>query len=138
MDTNQRYRFVNRTYEVWFNLSRDEILGKSVHELLGETVYQRVEPYINQVFEGQTVTLEAEIPFSLGKRCISATLIPDGDRNTQVRGFYSLMTDISEQRNAALREQKRAEQASILEERNRMAREIHDTLAHPHHNTFCL
>ncbi|WP_442948017.1 AAA family ATPase [Nostoc sp.] len=138
VDANQRYLFVNRTYEVWFNLSRDEILGKSVHELLGETVYQRFEPYINQVFEGQTVTLEAEIPFSLGKRCISATLIPDcdcpggsakGDRNAQVRGFYSLITDISEQRNAALREQKRAEQASILEERNRMAREIHDTLA---------
>ncbi|MBN3949658.1 MAG: PAS domain-containing protein [Nostoc sp. NMS7] len=138
VDTNRRYQFVNRTYEVWFNLSRDEILGKYVHELLGETVYQRVEPFINQVFEGQTVTLEAEIPFSLGKRCISATLIPDcdcprgsakGDRNAQVRGFYSLITDISEQRNAALREQKRAEQASILEERNRMAREIHDTLA---------
>ncbi|MEH2283511.1 MAG: AAA family ATPase [Nostoc sp.] len=138
VDANQRYLFVNRTYEVWFNLSRDEILGKSVHELLGETIYQRFEPFINQVFEGQTVTLEAEIPFSLGKRCISATLIPDcdrptgsakGDRNAQVRGFYSLITDVSEQRNAALREQKRAEQASILEERNRMAREIHDTLA---------
>ncbi|MEH2320033.1 AAA family ATPase [Nostoc sp.] len=129
VDANQRYRFVNRTYEVWFNLSRDEILGKSVHELLGETVYQRVEPSINQVFQGQTVTLEAEIPFSLGKRCISATLLPDFDRNAQVRGFYSLITDISEQRNAALRERKRAEVASILEERNRMAREIHDTLA---------
>ncbi|HEY9642750.1 MAG TPA: histidine kinase [Coleofasciculaceae cyanobacterium] len=37
--------------------------------------------------------------------------------------------DISERRNAALRERKRAEAASILEERNRMAREIHDTLA---------
>ncbi|MHC5755381.1 MAG: AAA family ATPase [Nostoc sp.] len=138
VDANQRYQFVNHTYEVWFNLSRDEILGKYVHELLGEPVYQRVEPFINQVFEGQTVTLEAEIPFSLGKRCISATLIPDcdcprdsakGDRNTQVRGFYSLITDVSEQRNAALRERKRAEHASILEERNRMAREIHDTLA---------
>ncbi|MGI8500211.1 MAG: PAS domain-containing protein [Hassallia sp.] len=129
VDANQRYRFVNRTYEVWFNLSRDEILGKSVHDLMGETIYQRFERYINQVFEGQTVTLEAEIPFSLGKRCISATLLPDFDRDAQVRGFYSLITDISEQRNAALRERKRAEAASILEERNRMAREIHDTLA---------
>jgi signal transduction histidine kinase len=73
------------------------------------------------VFEGQTVTLEAEIPFSLGKRSISATLIPDFNRNAQVRGFHSLITDISDR--------KRAEAASILEERNRMAREIHDTLA---------
>jgi signal transduction histidine kinase len=48
-------------------------------------------------------------------------LIPDFDANAQVRGFYSLITDISDR--------KRAEHASILEERNRMAREIHDTLA---------
>jgi len=121
VDANQRYQFINRTYEVWFNRSRDEILGKYVHELLGQTVYQIVEPYIYQAFEGQTVTLEAEIPSSLGKKSISATLIPDFDCNAQVRGFYSLMTDISDQ--------KRAEAASILEERNRMAREIHDTLA---------
>ncbi|MEG3848032.1 AAA family ATPase, partial [Microcoleus sp. herbarium19] len=121
VDANQRYQFVNRTYEVWFSRSRDEILGNFVHELLGEIVYQRVEPYINQAFEGQTVTLETEIPFSLGKRCINVTLIPDFDRDAQVRGFYSLITDISDR--------KRAEEASILEERNRMAREIHDTLA---------
>ncbi|KAB8318232.1 AAA family ATPase [Tolypothrix campylonemoides VB511288] len=129
VDADQRYRFVNRTYEVWFSRSRDEILGKSVSELLGEAAYQIVEPYINRALEGQTTTIEAEIPFSLGKKYISATLIPDFDHNAQVRGFYGLITDISEQRNAALRERKRAEAASILEERNRMAREIHDTLA---------
>jgi predicted ATPase/signal transduction histidine kinase/GAF domain-containing protein/tRNA A-37 threonylcarbamoyl transferase component Bud32 len=121
VNANRCYQFINRTYEVWFNRSRDEILGNSVRQLLGEAVYQRVEPYINQVFEGQTVPLEAEIPFPIGKRYISAILIPDFDADAQVRGFYSLITDISDRR--------RAEQASILEERNRMAREIHDTLA---------
>ncbi|MBW4491025.1 MAG: AAA family ATPase [Trichocoleus desertorum ATA4-8-CV12] len=121
VDANCRYQFINRTYEIWFDLSRDEILGKYVYELLDKTVYQRVEPFINQVFAGQTVNLEAEIPFPVGKKSISGTLIPDFDANTQVRGFYSLITDISDQ--------KRAEEASILEERNRMAREIHDALA---------
>jgi signal transduction histidine kinase len=121
VDANRCYQFINRTYEIWFNCSRDEILGEPVHALLGETVYPIFEPSINQVFEGQTVALEAEIPSSLGTRCISVTLIPDFDHNAQVRGFYSLMTDISDR--------KRAEHASILEERNRMAREIHDTLA---------
>jgi predicted ATPase/signal transduction histidine kinase/GAF domain-containing protein/tRNA A-37 threonylcarbamoyl transferase component Bud32 len=121
VNANRCYRFINHTYEIWFNRSRDEILGNSVLQLFGEAVYQRIEPYINQVFEGQTVLLETEIPFPIGERYISATLIPDFDANAQVRGFYSLITDISDRR--------RAEQASILEERNRMAREIHDTLA---------
>jgi PAS domain S-box-containing protein len=37
--------------------------------------------------------------------------------------------DFTEQRNAALRERKQTEEALILKERNRLAREIHDTLA---------
>jgi PAS domain S-box-containing protein len=129
VDINRCYQFINRTYEVWFSRSCDEILGNSVRELLGETVYQKIEPYIDRVFAGQTVTMEAEIPFELGKRSISSTLIPDfvggasplENRHDRVRGFYSLITDISDR--------KLAEAASILEERNRMAREIHDTLA---------
>jgi PAS domain S-box-containing protein len=129
IDANLCYQFVNRTYEDWFSRSRDEILGKSIRELLGETAYQVAEPYINQALAGQITTYEAEISYPFGKKHITATFIPDFDSNAQVRGFYGLITDISEQRNAALRERKRAEEASILEERNRMAREIHDTLA---------
>ncbi len=43
--------------------------------------------------------------------------------------MLGVILDVSEQREAALRERNKAEAASILEERNRMAREIHDTLA---------
>ena len=121
VDATQHYRFVNHTYEVWFDCNRDAILGKHSCELLGEAAYQIAEPYINRVLAGQITTHEAEIPYPSGKKHISATFIPDFDRNAQVRGFYGLITDIGDR--------KRAEAASILEERNRMAREIHDTLA---------
>ncbi|HYX13039.1 MAG TPA: AAA family ATPase [Nostoc sp.] len=69
-------------------------------------------------------------------------IYPDGSIHWLIgrgRGIYNaagqpvrmlgVILDISEQHDAALRERKRAEHASILEERNRMAREIHDTLA---------
>lgn len=67
---------------------------------------------------------------------------PDGSIHWLIsrgRGIYNsagqpvrmlgVILDISELHNAALRERKLAEATSILEERNRMAREIHDTLA---------
>jgi len=73
--------------------------------------------------------MRQNFPIRLAKSISVLPNIPDFDRNAQVRGYYGLVIDISEQRNAALRERKRAEEASILEERNRMAREIHDTLA---------
>ncbi|QHG20357.1 AAA family ATPase [Nostoc sp. ATCC 53789] len=121
VDADQRYRFANRTYEEWFQRSRGEILGKHICENLGEASYQVVQPYINQALAGQITTYEAEIPCVFGKKYISNSLIPDVDNNGQVKGYYGLITDISDR--------KRAEEASILEERNRMAREIHDTLA---------
>jgi PAS domain S-box-containing protein len=129
VDANRRYRFINQTYEVWFGCRRDEILGKSIRELLGEAAYQIVEPFIDRALKGQMTTFEARIPYPLGEKYISATFIPDFDRSDQIKGYYGLIADISEQRDAALRERKRAEEASILEERNRIAREIHDTLA---------
>ncbi|MBD2067787.1 AAA family ATPase [Leptolyngbya sp. FACHB-671] len=121
IDANQRYRFANRTYEEWFGCSRGEIRGKHICENLGEAAYQVVQPYINQALAGQVITYESEISCVSGKKYISNFLIPDFDGNGQVKGYYGLITDISDR--------KRAEEASILEERNRMAREIHDTLA---------
>ncbi|HIK16783.1 MAG TPA: AAA family ATPase [Leptolyngbyaceae cyanobacterium M33_DOE_097] len=121
VDSSQRYRFANRTYEEWFHRSPSEILGKSVRENVGEASYEVLQPYINQALAGQITTYEAEIPCEFGKKYISNYLLPDFDANGQVKGYYGLITDISDR--------KRAEEASILEERNRMAREIHDTLA---------
>jgi PAS domain S-box-containing protein len=129
-DCNQRYQFANQTCEIWFGCSRDRILGKLNRELLGEVAYQAVEPYIKQALGGQITTYETELAYPSGKKHISAIYIPDfvggkpaplENRNAQVRGYYGLITDISDR--------KLAEAASILEERNRMAREIHDTLA---------
>ncbi|BAY50248.1 serine/threonine protein kinase and signal transduction histidine kinase with GAF and PAS/PAC sensor (plasmid) [Scytonema sp. HK-05] len=129
VDANQHYQFVNQTYEDWFCCSRDKILGKHTREILGEAAYQVAQPYINRALSGQITIYESEIPYPFGKRYIRGSLIPDFDLNHQVRGYYGLITDITEQRNAVLRERQQAEEASILNERNRMAREIHDTLA---------
>ena len=102
VDANQRYQSVNRNYEVWFGCSRDEILGKQIRELIGEPAYQVAEPYINRVLAGQTTNYEREVPFPLGNRYVSVSLIPDFDHNAQVRGIYGLFTDISERKRIEL------------------------------------
>ncbi|MBD2037138.1 AAA family ATPase [Leptolyngbya sp. FACHB-321] len=129
VDADLRYRFVNQTYEDWFGCSRDEILSRHIREIIGEAAYQVAQPYIDQVLAGQLTLYEAELPYPFGDRYVSGSLIPDFDANHQVRGYYGLVTDVTQQRNAALRERQQEQKASILNERNRMAREIHDTLA---------
>ncbi|MBD3887107.1 PAS domain-containing protein [Phormidium tenue FACHB-886] len=129
VDANRCYQFVNQTYEEWFGCSRDEIVGRHTRAILGEAAYQAVESYIEQVLAGQITIYQAEIPYPSGTRYVSGSLIPDFDANNHIRGYCGLITDITEQRNAALRERKQAEETTLLNERNRMAREIHDTLA---------
>jgi two-component system, NarL family, sensor kinase len=100
VDANQHVRFLNRTYEVWHGHSRDELLGRHIREFLGEVIYQQFEPYIKEALEGQIVTFEVEVSFPTGKRYTSGTYIPDFDHNAQVRGYYALISDISDYKRA--------------------------------------
>ncbi len=121
IDTDWRYRFVNQTYEDWLGCHREQILGKHIYELPGDVTGRIAEALSNRMVEGQIITFEAETLCAMGEKSISATFVPDFSHSNQMQGYYGLIADISDR--------KRAEAASILEERNRFAREIHDTLA---------
>lgn len=111
VDASQHYRFVNKTYEIWFDCQKEDILGKTIQEVIGLEAYQRVLPYITQVLAGEIVNYEAEVPYQgHHTRDISAILVPDIDEHQVVQGYYALITDISEQQ-AALRERKSTEAA---------------------------
>jgi PAS domain S-box-containing protein len=99
VDADQRYQFVNRAYEVWFNRSREEIIGKSVREIQSEAAYEISEPYIKQLLEGQRISFEAEIPKG-SNYYISATYIPHFGTDGQVKGYYGLIADISDRKQA--------------------------------------
>ncbi|PZO37910.1 MAG: serine/threonine protein kinase [Pseudanabaena frigida] len=124
-----------------WNDNHARLLGLVPDEV--ESSYQawrdRVHPEdIDRIEQAVTAALTTHTDFEAEYRVI----YPDGNIRWLVgrgRGIYNadgqpvqmlgVILDISEQRDAALLERKRAEEASILEERNRMAREIHDTLA---------
>ncbi|MBF2087304.1 MAG: PAS domain S-box protein, partial [Synechococcales cyanobacterium K44_A2020_017] len=100
-DASQRYQFVNHTYEAWFGCRKEEILGRTVEEVIGTEAYRQVRQHIEQVLTGTTVTYEANLPYQGGQgRYISAVLVPDRDCEGQVRGYYALITDISDRKQA--------------------------------------
>lgn len=101
IDAFQRYRFVNRTYEIWFNRKREDILGKTVQTVIGTKVYQQLQHYIERALAGETVTYEATVPVQDNQtRYISAVLVPDRNENQEVQGYYTLITDVSERKAA--------------------------------------
>jgi len=96
-DTNERCLFANAAYERWFGVSPQELLGKSLRELLGP-IYPLNEPYIQGALRGEPKRFERTIPLPNGgpRQRALASYIPDIDNGT-VRGFVAIITDISEQ-----------------------------------------
>lgn len=112
-DRDQRYRFVNQTYETWFGHPQEALLGCTVESVIGPDAYRRVQAYIERVFAGETVTYEACMPYPEDTpRHVSAILVPDSDDQGQVQGYYALVTDISDRKRA---EQQIRQQAALID-----------------------
>lgn len=116
-DLEQINRFANEAYSEWFGMTPDEILGRHIRDVLGETIYRLNQSHIELALSGQAQHFEREITDRRGvKRQSDARYIPDV-RNGQVCGFFVLVSDVSEHKrlNKALREREaELEQAQRL------------------------
>ncbi|MHC5768190.1 MAG: PAS domain S-box protein [Nostoc sp.] len=96
VDSQQRYRFNNKEYEDWFGIPTSEIYGKHIREIVGESVYQSILPYIEAVLSGEKVTYETQVPDKDGtNHYLNITYVPQFSHQGKVEGFVALITDIT-------------------------------------------
>ncbi|MBC1218606.1 PAS domain S-box protein [Nostoc sp. UCD121] len=96
VDTQQRYRFNNKKYEDWFGLAASEIYGKHIREILGESVYQSILPYVEAVLSGKEVTYETQLLHKDGTHhYVNVSYVPQFSEQGKVKGFVALITDIT-------------------------------------------
>jgi two-component system CheB/CheR fusion protein len=103
VDAEGRYRYVNRRYREMFDRSGDEILGRTVAELLGAAAYRKIRPYVESALSGEEVTFQTELDIASLRRPVHVRYVPDIDAAGRVAGFFSLITDMTEQRGAERR-----------------------------------
>ncbi len=98
VDAQQVYRFTNRAYEDWFGQPRSAINGHSLEAVLGKSLYQEIRGYVETALSGESVTFEQEIPKNGIPHWVSATYVSHGDAKGEVKGFFAVISDISDRK----------------------------------------
>ncbi|MFN6165839.1 MAG: ATP-binding protein [Pseudanabaena sp.] len=99
VDEHQCYQFNNKAYEDWLGKVPTQIYGMNLKSVWGNNCYTKLIAYVKLALLGQVVTYENEILLKDGQlRSVNVTYIPHIDEQKNVKGFFSLTTDISERK----------------------------------------
>ncbi|MGC1480381.1 MAG: PAS domain-containing protein [Chthoniobacterales bacterium] len=94
----EEYQFVNGQYEKWFGLKPEEIIGRTVHEVVGDEAYEVVQPRIQSVLSGNPISYHSQLRYRHGgARDVWAEYIPHRSLEGEVTGFYVMVVDVSDQ-----------------------------------------
>ena len=97
-DREFRNRMANAAYIEFFGKSPEELFGTHIRDLLGEELYAKNLPYMEGALAGRKQLFDREIRTPTGEvRYTQASYIPD-IADGEVRGFFVLVTDITERR----------------------------------------
>ena len=99
IDRDYRYRFLNRHNEEWLGLSRNELTGRAVAEVVGAGRFAQMLPLLERVLGGETVSVEQLLAQPSGEeRWESVHYAPNRDAEDRVIGIYAVHTDVHDQK----------------------------------------
>ncbi len=131
---DRRYRFVNRLYGAWFQCSSDDVIGKTIDEVLGPETMKLAGVYIDRALGGEEVHFQPEVQYPAGPRWVDAHYVPDFDASGKVLGFSVLVLDITQRKlaeDAVRQSEARLKEANqALQAADRRKDEFLATLAH--------
>jgi PAS domain S-box-containing protein len=111
-DSDEKMRFMNKTGEDWNGRPRDEIIGMTMLELVGEQRYQKLKPYIDGALSGERQSFSHEASYgNTEMRSVNVAYLPEFDESGAVRGFFGIVQDVTE----TLAMQRRLSQSQKME-----------------------
>jgi len=98
-----RYLWVSHGYATWVRRTVSQIAGHPIREVVGERGFADIQPYIEQVLNGERVEYTTQVHFSgPGERWIHAVYAPTCSAEGLVDGWIAVVSDITERRELEL------------------------------------
>jgi diguanylate cyclase (GGDEF)-like protein/PAS domain S-box-containing protein len=104
IDRDLRYRFSNEHFRSMMGVDPQAMLGKTVGEVFGQEFEESIAHLNEPALRGQRVHYEREGWHNGKQRQVMGDLIPDIAADGGVSGFYLMALDITERKNAELRQ----------------------------------
>ena len=122
LDVNRRYKFVNNTFLRHNARRREDVIGKTSEEVLGNEAARLGDPYVARAIAGETVTYERPVTHPDGqRRWFRIRTVPDKASDGTVQGLYVVGMDIHDIKLAQ----------AVLETSEAELRNAMDALPHP-------
>lgn len=118
LDLDYRYKTVNQAYLDIHGLTREEVIGKSVSEILGETLFfNKLKEKIDKALQGESVSfIETNLPNTTKIKALKVSYVPYWSDDGVIVGFIFKGEDITElEAKQRIIELKEAEQKHIIE-----------------------
>jgi PAS domain S-box-containing protein len=103
VDRDLTVRFANRAYLEWFGLTRDQIIGRSAVEVLGEQALRGREEIVTRVLAGEALELPNQLEGSDGRLGDFWTYRLPRVRDGRVEGYYFIASEVTAIRQAERR-----------------------------------
>jgi PAS domain S-box-containing protein len=96
-DRNLNVKYLNKTAEHFFGPDSKTVIGKSIQELIGTSVFKTAKPLLERVLNGETIKFHSSIPGKNGIVMQARTYLSPFCENGEITGILTLNVDMSDQ-----------------------------------------
>ncbi|MGA7986359.1 MAG: GGDEF domain-containing protein [Burkholderiales bacterium] len=97
VDASETYRFANRAYEALFGLAPEQVIGRTMRDVLGAK-YVEAKPHIDRALSGLRTMHDRTVTANQRSHYLHNIYVPHQDDAGRVAGLFILAVDISDRK----------------------------------------
>jgi len=103
-NTALQYTYANHAFSTFHKLPAEEIIGKSVHEVLGTEIFKATELFIQDALKGITGTFRDNILLPGGECFLEISYVPEFNAQHEITGYWEFATHLPDKTTEILRQ----------------------------------